>query len=536
MSQDNPYQLEDYLREYYGYQTFREYQKEVICNVLSKEDQLVILPTGGGKSLCFQLPAIIMDGCALVITPLIALMQDQVVQLQAMHIPAATLNSMQKESERQYVLQALFSGGLKLLYVSPETLFSSIGQRILENLNISFIAIDEAHCISEWGHDFRPEYAQLGSIKERFQKIPFLALTATADPATRNDIIQQLGLQSPRIIIGNFDRPNIKLSVRRGHSKDDKLQEVVDFIEDHPNEVGIIYCTTQKETETLAEHLCEEGFEAYAYHAGLSPQTRRKVLHAFLNDNLSIVCATVAFGMGINKPNVRWVIHFNMPKNIESYYQEIGRAGRDGLEAEALLFYSSQDLFVLGQLIESNKYKKIAQEKMEYMKRYCEAKICRRQVLLSYFSEEHEGVCNNCDVCILPKEPSFDGRIYAQKAMSAIVRTNGTLNMELLIDFLRGSRRLELLHNGFDKLPTYGVGKGIQHTTWKEYIYQMILSGLIFIDYSKHSTLHVTPQGWKVLYDKAPFYITPSTPTPSSGVATKRKSIVWRRKRSTFSR
>lgn len=501
------------LHTYFGYSSFREHQEEVVANALQGKDQLVILPTGGGKSLCYQLPALMLPGITLVISPLISLMQDQIKQLDGLGIPAATLNSSLSNEMRQNVLLLIRSERVKILYLSPETLFSALGMQILRQSTISLIAIDEAHCISQWGHDFRPEYAQLGVIKEEMPSIPLLALTATADPATRQDIIAQLQMVNPIEVVGDFDRPNIRLAVRRGRKKADKLREIVDFItdleENDSESSGIIYATSRKDTEMLASFLNDQGIRALPYHASMSATERALVHNAFLSGQVTAVCATVAFGMGIDKPDVRWVIHYNMPKNIEEYYQEIGRAGRDGEPAAALLFYSYADIFALNKMIQNTTLQDLSRQKMEYMKQFCESQVCRRRVLLGYFGTRVEEDCHNCDACLLPKEPTIDGTIPAQKAMSAVIRTGERVTLPLVIDILRGSRRLEVLHYGYHRLPTYGVGRDLSALEWQDYIYQMILYGLMYIDYGQGSTLHVTPLGQKVLRGQEPFRLTP---------------------------
>lgn len=507
--------MKEALKRHFGHNHFREHQEEVVGNVIQGLDQLVVLPTGGGKSLCYQLPALMMEGCAVVISPLIALMRDQVLALQQLDIPAATINSSLTTEYRNSVSVALRHGQLKLLYMSPETLFSQSGLSLLRQTKVSLIAIDEAHCISQWGHDFRPEYAQLGILKEQFPHTPLIALTATADPATQKDIIQQLRLDQPVVTIGNFDRPNIYLEVRRGLKKQDKLREIITFIESREeHSSGIIYCTKRDETETLCRYLNEKGLKALYYHAQMRADDRDMVHRLFLMGQVDIVCATVAFGMGIDKPDVRWVIHYNMPKNIESYYQEIGRAGRDGKRADALLFYSYADIFVLQKLIADTSLRDLNRAKMEYMKRYCEGSICRRRVLLNYFGAESEEKCGKCDICLMPKARSIDGTIIAQKAMSAIARTGSQIGVEMLIDILRGSSKNALLQMQYNLLPTYGVGRDLSYNAWKEYIYQMIMMGLLTQDYSEGGKLRITDNGKEVLYGRTKIELQPFRPLP----------------------
>ena len=460
------------LKKYFGYDTFRPMQEEIIQTIYEKKDALVLMPTGGGKSICYQIPAITQEGVCIVVSPLISLMKDQVESLKASGVKAAFLNSSLTTAEQKQVEDDVYYSAIKLLYVSPEKMLSQSFQPLIKQANINLFAIDEAHCISSWGHDFRPEYTKLNFIKSQFPNIPVVALTATADKITRRDIVKQLNLSDPKIFIASFDRPNISLSVRPGQKK---IQQILDFVKARPNQSGIIYCLSRKNTEKVAEKLNAAGVKAGFYHAGLGAAERSKVQEDFINDNVPVVCATIAFGMGIDKSNVRWVIHHNLPKNIEGYYQEIGRSGRDGVKADTLLFYSFGDVMVLRDIIQNNDSENIEVQlsKLERMQQYAESLICRRKILLGYFSETLKEDCGNCDVCKNPPQ-HFDGTVVAQKALSAIARLKEKVGIRMLIDVLRGSRRQEIFQNEFDKIKTYGAGADISFSDWQHIISQLI--------------------------------------------------------------
>jgi ATP-dependent DNA helicase RecQ len=485
------------LRKYYGYQSFRGIQYDIIEACMRNEDTLVLMPTGGGKSVCFQIPALMREGVCLVVSPLIALMKDQVDGLQANGIAAAYLNSTQSAAEEQLVMENAANGTLKLLYIAPERLLGMM-HTFLHLMNVSMIAIDEAHCISQWGHDFRPEYTKLGSLRERFPDVPVMALTATADKTTQRDIIKQLLLRSENVFVASFDRPNLSLKVRRGIGEKDKLKEIAQFIKSKKGQSGIVYCLSRKGTEQMADDLSKHGISAVAYHAGMSSEMRSRVQEEFINDNTAVICATIAFGMGIDKSNIRWVIHNNLPKNIESYYQEIGRAGRDGLKSDTILYYSYKDLITLSKFAAESGQSELQKEKLNFMQKYCEARICRRKILLGYFSEAMENNCNNCDVCLNPPK-YIDATILVQKALSAMIRLEEKVGINLLVMVLRGSKDVEVLANGYDKIKTYGAGKDVSQLHWKNYILQMIQVGLIEMAFDESFTLKVSEFGKRVI-------------------------------------
>lgn len=488
------------LRTYYGYSTFRQNQQEIIEHVMQGKDALVLMPTGGGKSICYQIPALTMSGTAIVISPLISLMKDQVETLRANGIEAEALNSGNDPAVDTVIRRKCISGSMKLLYISPEKLMSEIDY-LLSHIQISLFAIDEAHCISQWGHDFRPEYTQLGILREKFPHVPIMALTATADKITRGDILKQLNITGALEFISSFDRPNLSLSVKRGYKAAEKMHFILNFIKARPMEAGIIYCLSRKNTEKVASDLQKKGINAAPYHAGLSTFERNQTQERFKNDQLSVVCATIAFGMGIDKSNVRWVIHYNMPKSIESFYQEIGRAGRDGAPADTVLFYSLADIVQLTEFARQSGQQDVNMDKLRRMQEYAESSVCRRRILLNYFSEQTDHDCGNCDVCENPPR-RFDGTRYVQMALSAAKRTAETVRISTIIEIVKGIRSPYVVRHGYDQLKTFGVGKDITTNDWQDYLLQMLQMGFIEIAYNDGNKVKVTNIGEDVLYGR----------------------------------
>ncbi|EGU32302.1 ATP-dependent DNA helicase RecQ [Vibrio scophthalmi] len=486
------------LEQVFGYQQFRSGQEQVIEAAIQGKDSLVIMPTGGGKSLCYQVPALVREGLTLVISPLISLMKDQVDQLKADGVAAECINSSMPREELISVYNRMNSGALKLVYVSPERVLMRDFIERLQGVSLSMIAVDEAHCISQWGHDFRPEYASLGQLKHYFPHVPFMALTATADDATRNDIVSRLQLVEPLNYLGSFDRPNIRYTLLEKHKP---VSQIIRYLDTQKGHCGIIYCGSRKKVEMVTEKLCNNHIRAASYHAGMDADERAYVQEAFQRDDIQIVVATVAFGMGINKPNVRFVAHFDIPRNIESYYQETGRAGRDGLPAEAVMLYDPADISWLRRMLDEKDegpQKQVEAHKLNAMSAFAEAQTCRRQVLLNYFGEYRDKPCGNCDICLDPPK-HFDATQEAQKALSCVYRVNQSFGIGYVVEVLRGMQNIRIREQGHDKLSTYGLGRDHSHDYWVSVFRQLIHKGLLFQNITRNSTLQLTEEARPLL-------------------------------------
>ena len=487
------------LRHVFGFDSFRGEQARIVAHVAGGGDALVLMPTGGGKSLCYQLPALLREGTAIVVSPLIALMQDQVEALRQLGVAAAFLNSSQDASEAAATERQLLDGTLDLLYVAPERLLTPRFLSLLERTAIALFAIDEAHCVSQWGHDFRPEYRQLTVLHERWPQVPRIALTATADAPTRREIVERLALDDAEQFVSSFDRPNIRYSVAQKH---DSRRQLLDFLEGHTGESGIVYCLSRRKVEATAAALAERGVDALPYHAGLDADVRAANQRRFLREDGIVMVATIAFGMGIDKPDVRFVAHMDLPKSLEGYYQETGRAGRDGEPAEAWLAYGLGDAVLLQRMIETSESgderKRLERGKLDALIGFCESTGCRRQTLLAYFGESHPGACGHCDNCLQPPQ-SWDGTVAAQKVLSCVYRSGQRFGAAHVIDILRGADTVKIRQNGHQSLSTYGIGGELDARQWRSVLRQLVAAGLLEVDVEGHGALRLTPASSAVL-------------------------------------
>lgn len=486
------------LKQVFGYETFRSGQETVIEAVLNGRDAVALMPTGGGKSLCYQLPALMLPGVTVVVSPLVSLMDDQVSAMQAMGVSAGAIHSGMQGAEVMQVLRDLQDGRIRLLYAAPERVLTPAFAERLQTLQVSLLAVDEAHCISQWGHDFRPEYGRLGELRQLLPHTPMLALTATADHVTRDDILQRLQLREPQVFQSSFDRPNIRYLVQE---KFKPLKQVVEYVKAQRGVSGIIYCGSRKKTEELALKLQVEGVRSAAYHAGLPHEEKRQTLHGFLRDDIDVVVATIAFGMGINKPNVRFVLHYDIPRSVEAYYQETGRAGRDGVASEAVMFYEPGDAAWIWRLFDEqpdSERLRVERQKFQAMTSFAEAQTCRRLVLLNYFGEYREQPCGNCDLCLNPPQ-QYDGTVDAQKALSCVYRTGQQFGVNHIVEVLRGAQTQRIKQQRHDELTTYGIGKEQSAEHWVSVIRQLIHRGLLIQDIRRHSALHLAQNARPVL-------------------------------------
>ena len=480
------------LQSVFGYDAFRGRQAEIIDTVCNGDDALVLMPTGGGKSLCYQIPALVRDGVAIVVSPLIALMADQVAALRQLGVAAAYLNSTQSAAERAEVTAAIEAGTLDLLYVAPERLLQPATLDLLSRVTVSVIAIDEAHCVSAWGHDFRQDYLALDQLRSHFPGVPRMALTATADARTREDIVERLALAEPVRFVAGFDRPNIRYAVE---GKTDPKRQLAGFLERHQGEAGIVYCLSRRSVESTADWLRDQGLDALPYHAGLPADVRAEHQRRFLREEAVVMVATIAFGMGIDKPDVRFVAHLDLPKSVEAYYQETGRAGRDGAPAEAWMIYGLQDVVRLSQMLAQSEagedFKRIERDKLNALLGWCEVTTCRRAALLAYFGERHPGDCGNCDVCLAPPR-TWDGTEAARKLLSCVYRTGQRFGVGQVIDVLRGADTAKVRQHGHDRLSTFGIGQDLSVAQWRSVVRQLMVQGFLIADPERFGALRLT--------------------------------------------